>query len=107
LKTTGTNVTIIGQNDYSSATGGDTFLALPFVDLCSTKLVYFGISASRGKYDDVVLIIGTENGTVMNSTVTQSVNVKIDSATKYILECRKSILLYDQQVTNSVYWIIT
>ena len=78
LKTNSTNVVVIGQNDvYRSS---DTFLALPTIKVCCTHYIYYGISVSSGVsyYDNVVLIVGTENSTMMNLTVTQSVNVKIN-----------------------------
>ena len=78
LKTNSTNVVVIGQNDASRSS--DTFLALPTVRMFSTHYIYYGISVSSGVsyYDNVVLIVGTENNTMMNLTVTQSVNVKIN-----------------------------
>jgi len=76
LKTSSTNVTVIGQNLYG--TNGDTFVALPIVKVCCAEYVYYGISVSSGSGDSVVLIVGTENDTVMNLTVTQSVNIKVN-----------------------------
>ena len=78
LKTNSTNVVVIGQNDVSRSS--DTFLALPTIKVCCTQYVYYGISVSSGVsyYDNVVLIVGTEDNTMMNLTVTQSVNVKIN-----------------------------
>ena len=78
LKTNSTNVVVIGQNDVSRSS--DTFLALPTIKVCCTQYVYYGISVSSGVsyYDNVVLIVGTENNTMMNLTVTRSVNVKIN-----------------------------
>ena len=77
LQTNSTNVTVIGQNVHSS--GGDTFLALPTVKMCCTEYVYYGISVSSGAYSgSKVLMVGTENDTVMNLTVTQFVDIKVD-----------------------------
>ena len=78
LKTNSTNVVVIGQNDVSRSS--DTFLALPTVRMFSTHYIYYGISVSSGRYDNVVLIVGTEDNTMMNLTATQSVNVKINDA---------------------------
>ena len=78
LQTNSTNVTVIGQNLYSYyISGGDTFLALPTEKMCCTEYVYYGISVSSGIGDSVVLIVGTENDTVMNLTVTQPVDIKV------------------------------
>ena len=76
LKTNSTNVVVIGQNDVSYSS--DTFLALPTVKMCCTQYIYYGISVSSGRYDNVVLIVGTEDNTIMNLTVTQNVYVKIN-----------------------------
>ncbi|XP_065903849.1 uncharacterized protein [Dysidea avara] len=78
LETNSTNVTVIGQNDVSQSS--DTFLALPTVKVCCTHCIYYGISVSSGvsQYDNVILIVGTEDNTMMNLTVTQSVNVSIN-----------------------------
>ena len=78
LQTNSTNITVIGQNLFSHSSGGDTFLALPTEKVCCTEYVYYGISASSGIGDSVVLIVGTENDTVMNLTVTQSVNIEVN-----------------------------
>ena len=77
LKTNSTNVVVIGQNNVSYSS--DTFLALPTIKVCCTDYIYYGISVSSGISDNVVLIVGTENNTMMNLTVTQSVNVKINN----------------------------
>ena len=74
LKINSTNVTVIGD-----CSDGDTFFALPIVKICCTEYVYYGISASSGIGDSVVLIVGTENDTVMNLTVPQSVDIKVDA----------------------------
>ena len=78
LQTNSTNVTVIGQNLYNRSAGGDTFLALPTVKVCCTEYVYYGISVSSGRRESVVLIVGTEDDTVMNLTVTRSVNLEVD-----------------------------
>ena len=72
---------MIGQNQYSSYVGGgDTFLALPTENVLYAEYVYYGISVSSGIGNSVVLIVGKENDTVMNLTVTQSVNIKVNDA---------------------------
>ena len=78
LKINTTNVTVTGQNLFSS--DGDTFLALPTEQGCCSEYVYYGISVSSGSGDSVVLIVGTENDTVMNLTATQPVNIKVNDA---------------------------
>ena len=83
LKTNSTNVVVIGQNDvYQSS---DTFLALPTIKVCCTQYIYYGISVSSRSYDNVVLIVGTQDNTMMDLTVTQSVNVKINDTVRSYL----------------------
>ena len=78
LKTNSTSVVVIGQNDvYQSS---DTFLALPTVKVCCTHYIFYGISVSSVEYDNVVLIVGTEDNTMMNLTVTQYVRLRINDA---------------------------
>ena len=87
LKSNSTNLIVIGQNTaYRSS---DTFLILPNVQLCSTEYMYYGISVSSGSYDNAVLIVGTENNTMMNLTVTQSVNVKISNTVSTLTSGRQ------------------
>ena len=76
LKTNSRNIIVIGQNMNSR--NGDSFLALPNIKLCNTEYVYYGISMPSTSYNSVVLIVGTEDNSVMNLTVAQTVNVKID-----------------------------
>ena len=82
LKTNSTNVVVIGKNDASDSS--DTFLALSTVKVSSTYYsvsiyyIYYGISVSSGNGNNVVLIVGTEDNTMMDLTVTQNVNVKIN-----------------------------
>ena len=99
LKTNSTNVIVVGQNVYSSNTGGDTFLALPTVKLCNNEYIYYGISVSSGKYDNVVLIVGTENNTVMYLTVTQSVNVKINDTVSNLISGKQYTFLLSRLQT--------
>jgi len=82
LNTNSTDVVVIGENDAHESS--DTFLALPTVKACYTQYIYYGISVSSGRYDNVVLIVGTEDNTMMNLTVTQSVNVKINNIVSHL-----------------------
>ena len=82
LKTNSTNVVVIGQNDASQSS--DTLLALPTVRMFSTHYIYYGISVSSGVYDNVVLIVGTVDNTMMDLTVTQNVYIKINDTVSYL-----------------------
>ena len=78
LVTESNKVHVIGLNlkRYSS----DSFFALPIIEL-DNAYKYYGISVSGKSYlNSSILIVGTENNTMMTLTVTQSVNIKVDSA---------------------------
>ena len=77
LTTSSDNVTVIGQNLLLNT--GDSFFALPIIEL-DDEYVYYGISVPRASVhseaiSSSILIVGTENNTVMKLTTTQSVNV--------------------------------
>jgi len=76
LKTNSSNVVVIGQNMNSR--NGDSFLALPNINLCNTEYVYYGISMPSVRYDSIILIVGTEDNITMNLTVSQTVNVNLN-----------------------------
>ena len=91
LKTNSSNVVVIGQNLHILGSDGDTFLALPTVTLCSANnFLYFGISvSSSGHFDNVVLIVGTENNTIMELTVLKSVNIRINNNVSHLSSGRQ------------------
>jgi len=66
-------VTVIGQNEESR--NSDTFLALPYKrSNIITEYVYYGISVPgyTSSYQSAILIVGTEDNTIMKLTVTQT-----------------------------------
>ena len=83
LTTSSSNVTVIGQSlDFVT---GDSFFALPIIEL-DDVYIYYGISVPRARYDlllaivnSSILVVGTEDNTMMNLTTTQSVNISIDN----------------------------
>ena len=89
LKTSSDSVIVIGRNLYSGGGSADTFLALPIVKLSVTMYVYFGISAPQSDLvtnnniykQNVVIIVGTEDNTIMKLIVTQSVTISVGSTT--------------------------
>ena len=87
LKTNSSNVIVIGQNVNSR--NGDSFLSLPNKKLCNAEYVYYGISVPSASYDSVVLIVGTEDNTMINLTVTQTVNVKINDTVNSLTKDRQ------------------
>ena len=87
IMTNSSTMTVFGQNDRFDSS--DTFLALPASYLqCSEECVYYGISVARSvterdsdRHQSSILIVGIENSTVMNLTVTQSVKVRVSDTT--------------------------
>ena len=75
-------ITVIGQNldDHTS----DSYFALPIMKLDSTDYVYYGISVPRTvvhseELDNSILIVGTENNTVVKLTTVQSVSTIVEN----------------------------
>ena len=85
-------ITVIGQN-LRSATG-DSYLALPIIKLGSAKYVYYGISVPRTVFhssliNSSILIVGTENNTILRLTTTQSVTTSVGNTITYVLSGRE------------------
>jgi len=76
-------ITVIGQNlDRSSS---DSSIVLPIIDLCVGEYLYYAVSVPRHTnefntqiVESSVLIVGTENDTLMKLTVTQPVTITVD-----------------------------
>ena len=80
LKTNSSGVTVIGQNVMYGS--DDTFLVQPIIKLSATMYVYYGISVPHTTvhnelHHSSVLLVGTENDTIMKLTVTQSVTIGV------------------------------
>ena len=90
LRTDSDKVTVIGQNSFQTRATSDTFFALPVIEL-DGNYVYYGISvASAGRtYYGSILIVGTQNNTMMKLTVAQSVSVQVHSAVTYLRRGRE------------------
>ncbi|XP_065903553.1 uncharacterized protein [Dysidea avara] len=78
-----TRVTVIGQSFFSGST--DTFLGLAAANVCVNKCVYYGISVSRNTlfnktHNSSVLVVGTEDNTMMKLTVTQPVTISVGNS---------------------------
>ena len=89
LTTSSDNVTVIGQNlDLYSSTS-DTYFAIPIMDL-GNNYVHYGISVSRAPhYNSSILIVGTENNTMMKLTTTQSVDISIGNTIVLLIPGRQ------------------
>jgi len=88
LTTSSDKVTVIGQSVHTYSS--DSFFALPITVLDNIPYVYYGISVPRTtvhSYLDYssVLIVGTENNTVMTLRVTQSVNISVGTTTTNLI----------------------
>ena len=86
LTTSSDNVTVIGQNlDVKSS---DSFYALPIIKL-DDVYVYYGMSVPKASHGEIInssiLIVGTENNTVMKLTTTQSVDISIGTAVIHLI----------------------
>jgi len=87
IMTNSSTTTVVGQtvNVHTS----DTFLALPRSNLqCSEECEYFGMSVARSitqqdsdYHQSSILIVGIENITMMNLTVSKSVKIRITDTT--------------------------
>jgi len=107
LKTSSDSVTIIGHNTRRIRGGSiDTFLVLPTAKLSIPMHVYFGISPPRSghviRYQNVVLIVGTEHNTIMKLTVMQSVDVSVGSTTTNLIPGREYSFVINRLQTVSV-----
>ena len=84
LKTNSSSVTVMGQNIRIGT--DDTFLAQPTVKLSVSMYVYYGISVPRTIVHSElrhssVLLVGTEDNTIMTLIVTQSVTIGVGAMT--------------------------
>ena len=84
LKTTG-KVTVVGQNVGNLPTS-DTFTVLPAIKSCSRMYIYYGVSVPRttafsSPYLSTILVVGSENNTIIKVTVTQACSITIRDTT--------------------------
>ena len=81
LKVSSDKMTVIGQDARIQTT--TTFLALPSTQLGITKYVYYGLVINDAtSRSSAILVVGTEDSTVLNLTTTQPVTVNVgDSST--------------------------
>ena len=81
LMTSSDRVTVIGQNVAGDSS--DTFLSLPIMILCTDEYVHYGISVPTRSnlLHGYILVVGTEDNTVMKLTVTQPVTISVSNST--------------------------
>ena len=92
LKTSNGEVTVVSQSVLRGSI--DTFLALPTESLCFKEFVYYGMSMRKtitftSTYNSSVLIVGSENNTMMKLTVTQPVTIKVDDTDTNLISGRQ------------------
>ena len=85
-------VTVIGQ--YLRRGSSDSYFALPIIKLDSAKYVYYGISVPRTvvhsqHLDSSILIVGTENNTILKLTTMQSVSTSVGNTVTYVIPGRE------------------
>ena len=84
-------ITVIGQNLHTRTS--DSFFAIPIIEL-DGAYVYYGISAPRAiihseAISSSVLIVGTENNTIMSLTVTQLVSISVENTITRLIPDRE------------------
>ena len=91
LMTSSDSVTVIGQNLRSHTS--DSYYALPIIELGDDH-IYYGISVPRATVHseaitNSILIVGTENNTMMKLMVTQYVNIVVGNTATYLVPGRE------------------
>ena len=91
LTTSSDSVTVIGQNLLSRTS--DSYYALPIIELDDDH-IYYGISVPRATVHseaitNSILIVGTENNTMMKLIVTQYVNIVVGNISRYLIPGRE------------------
>ena len=101
LTTSSDSVTVIGQNLRSHTS--DSYYALPIIELGDDH-IYYGISVPRATVHseaitNSILIVGTENNTMMKLTVTQYVNIAVGNTARYLIPGREYSFVIDRLQT--------
>ena len=88
LNVSSNRMTVVGQDVRGQTSAA--FLVLPSIRLGIIKYVYFGMvmvdSTSRSS---VILVVGTENNTMMNLIVTQPVTINVADSTTNVIPGRQ------------------
>ena len=88
LKVSSDKMTVIGQDVRIHTT--TTFLALPSTQLGITEYVYYGmVMADTSGRNSIILVVGTENSTMLNLTTTQPVIVNAGDSTTNVFSGRQ------------------
>ena len=103
LATSSDKITVIGQY-LGNAFTSDSYFALPIIRLDSAKYVYYGISVPRtdvfsSPYESSILIVGTENSTILKLTTTQSVIAAVGNTVTSLIPGREYSFVIDRLQT--------
>ena len=85
---------------------GDTFFAIPTVDLYLNEYIYFAVSVAIDEQlsDGSVVIVGTANQTILNITVpVYDVQIKINNSADWLLLVPDILYTYEIQKLQIVY----
>ena len=99
---------VIGQNKHGDYYDGDTYFAFPIKDLYLEEYVYYAMSAVNidVKFNGSVLVIGTENDTML--TVTVPVTAFITNSSNAILLLLRPGLTYSYKVNRlQILYLVT
>ena len=90
LTTSSSTVTVIGQS--LDSVSSDTYFALPITEL-DDVYIYYGLSVPRAFHLELInssiLIVGTEDNTMISLTATQPVNISIDNTIMQLIPGRQ------------------
>ena len=93
LTTSSDKVTVIGQNHHRSTS--DTYFALPIIELYHNgTYVYYGVSVPRTSahsllFVSAILVVGTQNNTILKLTVTRAVDVAVGNTVTSLIPYRQ------------------
>ena len=88
LKVSSDKMTVVGQDVRIHTT--TTFLALPSIQLGIKEYVYYGmVITDTSARSGIILVVGTENSTMMNLTTTQPVIVNVGDSTTNVISGRQ------------------
>ena len=79
----------------------ETFVAIPVIDLCSSEYEYYAMSvnSTSSYYNSLVLVIGTEDNTMMKLKVSQSVTISVGNVTTNLIPGKEYSFMIDRVQT--------
>ena len=100
IKTTSSRVTVQGNPQGTCGyycwrryglSHGQTFSVIPVTNLCSSEYIYYAVSVNSysSYYNSSILVVGTEDNTLMKLTVTQPVTISMCNAITHLIPYRE------------------